>query len=194
MLLNSALQLLSVSCRIGHLHTPAWLLADFLSIILLGLDADCGNNVKVCQSVFLLFGFKFTLQTPLKKDSLNLSLACCLGIFFVWCLILNIALEDFFICWSVCNYFCFHHSLKFVISRIHRLGWDSFYVSCKIHHHCVNRWRAISNALSLQKTRKGKLKGFCKNASRNGRNTIQLSYTDKASFFLSCLIKKKRTT
>lgn len=112
--------------------------------------------------------------------------------FCVWCLILNIALEDFFICWSVCNYFCFHHSLKFVISWIHRLGWDSFYVSCKIHHHCVNRWRAISNALSLQKTRKGELKGFCKNASRNGRNTIQLSNTDKASFFLSCLIKKKK--
>lgn len=57
------------------------MLRAFLSIILLGLGADYGDDVKVCQSVFLLFGFKFTLQTPLKKDPVNLSLACCLGNF-----------------------------------------------------------------------------------------------------------------
>lgn len=70
-----------MSCRIWHLHTPGLDAESFLSIISFGLGADYGDDVKVRQSFFLLFGFKFTLQTTLKKDPVNLSLACCLGNF-----------------------------------------------------------------------------------------------------------------
>lgn len=43
------------------------MLAAFLSIILLGLGADCGNDVKVCQSGFYCLVLNLHYKRPLKK-------------------------------------------------------------------------------------------------------------------------------
>lgn len=48
----------------------AWMLAAFLSIILLGLDADCDNNVKVCQSVFYSLVLNLHYKRLLKEIQL----------------------------------------------------------------------------------------------------------------------------
>jgi len=45
-------------------------LAAFLSNILLGLDAGCGNNVKVCQSVLYCLVLNLHYKLLLKKIQL----------------------------------------------------------------------------------------------------------------------------